>query len=50
MALVGRLVPQDSDEGLAAVSDVFNNFIHGKNSDLVVQGTAAGPSGVRLVL
>ncbi|KAL1735691.1 hypothetical protein EV714DRAFT_280260 [Schizophyllum commune] len=46
MALVGRLVPQDSDEGLAAVSEVFNNFIHGKNSDLVVQGTAAGPSDV----
>ncbi|KAL1743139.1 hypothetical protein HDZ31DRAFT_83635 [Schizophyllum fasciatum] len=44
--LVGRLVPQDSDEGLAAVSEVFNNFIHGKNSDLVVQGTAAGPSDV----
>ncbi|KAL1718757.1 hypothetical protein EV715DRAFT_290908 [Schizophyllum commune] len=46
MVLVGRLIPQDSDEGLAAVSGVFNNFIHGKNSDLVVQGAAAGPSDV----
>ncbi len=46
MSLVGRLVPQDSDAGLAAVSTVFNNFIHGNDSDVVVHGASAGPSDV----
>lgn len=46
LSMVGRLIPQESDDGLAAVSEIFNNFIHGKNNDLVVQGTAAGPSDV----
>jgi len=48
LSLVGRLVPQTSADGLAAVSAVFNNFIHGKNSDVVVHGASAGPSDVRL--
>ena len=47
LPLAGRLVPQPSDSGLAAVSTVFNNFIHGMNSNLTVQGTSAGPSSVR---
>jgi hypothetical protein len=46
LALAGRLVPQTSSSGLAAVSTVFNNFIHGQNSNVTVQGTAAGPSSV----
>lgn len=46
MSLVGRLIPQDSSAGLAAVSDVFNNFIHGKDSDVVVHGASAGPADV----
>ncbi|KAJ3838704.1 hypothetical protein F5878DRAFT_725102 [Lentinula raphanica] len=47
LALVGRLIPQNSSDGLAAVSQVFNNFVHGLNSDLVVNGASAGPSDVQ---
>jgi len=47
LSLAGRLVPQTSAAGLAAVSGVFNNFIHGQNSNVIVQGESAGPSGVR---
>ena len=47
LSLVGRLVPQTSAAGLAAVSGVFNNFIHGQDSNVVVQGVSAGPAGVR---
>ena len=46
LPLAGRLVPQTSASGLAAVSTVFNNFIHGMNSNVTVQGTSAGPSSV----
>ncbi|KAJ4494066.1 hypothetical protein C8J55DRAFT_533507 [Lentinula edodes] len=46
LALVGRLIPQTSSEGLAAVSQVFNNFIHGLDSELMVNGASAGPSDV----
>jgi hypothetical protein len=46
LSLVGRLVPQSSSEGLSAVSTLFNNFIAGKDSDVVVQGDYAGPSEV----
>ncbi|KAF9529294.1 hypothetical protein CPB83DRAFT_790385 [Crepidotus variabilis] len=42
LSLAGRLIPQQSSEGLAAVSDVFNNFLHGKDSDVVVHGASAG--------
>lgn len=48
LPLVGRLIPQDSPAGLAAVSAIFNNFIHGKDSVVVVQGASAGPQDVRL--
>lgn len=44
LPLAGRLVPQSSDQGLADVSTLFNGFIHGVPSDLVVQGDFAGPS------
>ncbi|KAJ7497141.1 hypothetical protein FB451DRAFT_1457944 [Mycena latifolia] len=46
LSLVGRLVPQSSSEGLAVVSSVFNNFVHGLDSNVVVQGASAGPSDV----
>lgn len=46
MSLVGRLVPQDGADGLSAVSALFNNFVAGKDSDVVVQGDYAGPSDV----
>jgi len=44
LPLAGRLVPQSSDQGLADVSTLFNGFIHGVPSDLIVQGDYAGPS------
>ncbi|KAJ7647487.1 hypothetical protein FB45DRAFT_200334 [Roridomyces roridus] len=46
LSLVGRLIPQSSSEGLAAVSSVFNNFVHGIDSNVTVQGASAGPSSV----
>ncbi|KAG7446409.1 uncharacterized protein BT62DRAFT_931852 [Guyanagaster necrorhizus] len=46
LSLVGRLIPQDSDEGLLAVSTLFNNFIHGKDSNVIVHGDSAGPQDV----
>ncbi|KAK0485666.1 hypothetical protein IW261DRAFT_1451420 [Armillaria novae-zelandiae] len=46
LSLVGRLIPQDSDEGLSAVSTLFNNFIHGKDSNIIVHGASAGPEDV----
>ncbi|EGO25193.1 hypothetical protein SERLADRAFT_448192 [Serpula lacrymans var. lacrymans S7.9] len=46
LPLVGRLIPQNSSEGLATVSSVFNNFIHGLDSNVVVQGVSAGPTDV----
>lgn len=46
LSLVGRLVPQDSSEALAEVSGIFNNFVAGKPSNVVVVGASAGPSSV----
>ncbi|KAJ7668375.1 hypothetical protein DFH06DRAFT_1181491 [Mycena polygramma] len=46
LSLVGRLVPQSSSEGLAVVSSVFNNFVHGLDSNVIVQGASAGSSDV----
>ncbi|KAJ6593726.1 hypothetical protein B0H19DRAFT_32612 [Mycena capillaripes] len=46
LSLVGRLVPQTSPEGLAVVSSVFNNFVHGLDSNVIVQGASAGSSDV----
>lgn len=47
LSLVGRLIPQASSGGLAAVSGIFNNFVHGMDSNLVVQGNSAGPAEVK---
>ncbi|GAA5937070.1 uncharacterized protein JCM15063_000146 [Sporobolomyces koalae] len=44
LPLVGRLVPQSSSQGLADVSNIFNGFVHGVPSKLVVHGDYAGPS------
>ncbi|KAF7298203.1 hypothetical protein HMN09_01042200 [Mycena chlorophos] len=46
MALAGRLLPQSSSEGLAVVSGIFNRFVAGEDSDVVVDGTGAGSSSV----
>jgi hypothetical protein len=46
LSLVGRLIPQNTAAGLAAVSQVFNNFVHGQDSNVLVHGSSAGPSGV----
>ncbi|KAI0710861.1 hypothetical protein C8Q76DRAFT_623714 [Earliella scabrosa] len=46
LPLTGRLVPQSSQSGLDAVSAMFNAFIHGKDSDILVQGQSAGPTDV----
>ena len=50
LPLAGRLVPQSSQAGLDAVSAIFNAFIHGKDSNVVVHGDSAGPSDVSPVL
>lgn len=39
-------MPQTSAEGLATVSNVFNNFVHGLDSNVVVNGASAGSSDV----
>lgn len=49
LSLVGRLVPQASQEGLDIVSQVFTNFLHGKDSNVVVHGASAGPSEVQRI-
>lgn len=46
LPLVGRLVPQSGAQGLADVSTLFDGFIHGIPSTLVVRGDTAGPLDV----
>ncbi|KIM45161.1 hypothetical protein M413DRAFT_332807 [Hebeloma cylindrosporum] len=46
LSLAGRLIPQESSAGLATVSSIFNNFVQGKDSNVVVQGASAGSSDV----
>ena len=48
LLLNGCLVPQQSSEGLSVVSDIFNRFIHGEDSNVSVHGAGAGPSDVSL--
>jgi hypothetical protein len=45
--LVGRLVPQTQKSGLLDVSTIFNNFIHGLDSNISVHVDNAGPGDVR---
>ncbi|RPD52770.1 hypothetical protein L227DRAFT_646291 [Lentinus tigrinus ALCF2SS1-6] len=42
LALTGRLIPQKEQSGLDAVSAMLNAFIHGKDSNIVVQADSAG--------
>jgi hypothetical protein len=46
VALVGRLIPQTSADGLSTMSTIFNNVVHGKDSDVSVKGVSAGSSDV----
>ncbi|KAL8287086.1 hypothetical protein RQP46_004092 [Phenoliferia psychrophenolica] len=46
LPLVGRLIPQTTPAGLQDVSTIFNGFIHGLPSNLIVQGVSAGPFDV----
>lgn len=46
LPLAGRLIPQSTSQGLADVSTIFNGFIHGVPSQLVVHGAFSGPSDV----
>ncbi|KIJ51406.1 hypothetical protein M422DRAFT_244581 [Sphaerobolus stellatus SS14] len=46
LPLVGRLIKQDSDSGLAAVSQVFTDFIHGKDTNVTVMGASTELSDV----
>ena len=46
LPLVGRLVQQTSDQGLAALSEIFTNFVNNRNTDIVINGDYAGPESV----
>lgn len=46
LALSGRLIPQTSPQGLADLSTIFNGYVHGVPSQLVVHGDSAGPADV----
>ncbi|KAG2237334.1 hypothetical protein INT48_009067 [Thamnidium elegans] len=41
----GRLVPQTSEDGLAAISKLFDNYLGGNDTSLDVQGVSASGSG-----
>ncbi|RCI03191.1 hypothetical protein CU098_005823 [Rhizopus stolonifer] len=46
MAMKGRMIPQSSSEGLAAVTTVFENYLNASNSVLTVKGiSGSGPNG-----
>jgi len=44
--LTGRIIPQTQQSGLSDVSTIFNNFIHGLDSNVSVNGDNAGPRDV----
>jgi hypothetical protein len=48
LSLAGRLIPQTSPQGLGAVSTVFNNVLHGNDTDVVVQASGVSPSDVKI--
>lgn len=46
IAMKGRLVPQDSQEGLDVVTEVFENYLSAKDTPLEVKGVSgSGPNG-----
>ncbi|KAJ1033702.1 hypothetical protein NDA13_001683 [Ustilago tritici] len=46
LPLVGRLVPQTTDQGLAVLSEIFTRFVANMNTDVQVLGDYAGPESV----
>ncbi|KAK2467793.1 hypothetical protein APHAL10511_000088 [Amanita phalloides] len=46
LSLAGRLLPQQSSAGLSTVSTVFNNFLHGMDSNITVEGAGTAPTEV----
>lgn len=44
--LAGTIDRQDSQQGLADLSEVFTRFVHNQNTDLMVMGQYAGPEDV----
>lgn len=46
LAMQGHLVKQDSTKGVAAINEVFGNYLNAKSSVLTVKGvSASGPNG-----
>ncbi|KAI7859248.1 hypothetical protein BDC45DRAFT_553635 [Circinella umbellata] len=46
MVMKGRLIAQESDEGIEAITEVFANYLTAKNSTLTVKGASgSGPQG-----
>ncbi|EST10168.1 Protein of unknown function DUF3712 [Kalmanozyma brasiliensis GHG001] len=46
LPLVGRLVPQTTDQGLAVLSEIFTRFVGNLNTGVNVLGDYAGPESV----
>ncbi|KAJ1032418.1 hypothetical protein NDA16_000444 [Ustilago loliicola] len=46
LPLVGRLVPQTTDQGFAVLSEIFTRFVADMNTDVQVLGDYAGPESV----
>jgi hypothetical protein len=49
LSLTGRLIPQTQQSGLFDISTIFNNFLHGLDSNVFVHGDNAGPQDVCVV-
>lgn len=46
LAMKGRLIHQDTEQGIEAITEVFMNYLQAKNSSVTVQGTSgSGPNG-----
>lgn len=46
MQMVGRLIKQDSEEGIDAITKVFTNYLNAQDSQLTVKGASgSGPNG-----
>lgn len=46
LPLAGTISAQTTDDGLAALSNIFTRFVHNQNTDVVVMGSFAGPEDV----
>ena len=47
LPLAGRLIHQDTDEGLAVLSQTFTDVVHGKEIPVTIKGVYAGPEEVK---